>query len=64
MFGWHPRLPIDVFFGMDINTEKGDHPTYVAKLKDRMASAYSLESKEAERIASKNKENCDQICQT
>lgn len=36
MFGWHPRLPIDVFFGMDINKEKGDHPTYVTKLKDRM----------------------------
>ena len=60
MFGWHPRLPIDVFFGMDINKEKGDHPTYVAKLKDRMAFAYSLASKEAERIASKNKENYDQ----
>lgn len=51
------RLQIDVFFGMDINK---DHPTYVAKLKDRMASAYSLASKEEERIASKNKENDDQ----
>lgn len=66
MFGWHPRLPIDVLFGMDINTEKGfcyyysDNPTYVAKLKDRMASACSIASKEAERIASKNKENYDQ----
>ena len=60
MFGWHPRLPIDVFFGMDPNSEKGDHNTYVAKLKDRMASAFSVASSEAKRIAAKNKDQYDQ----
>ena len=59
MFGWHPRLPIDVFFGMDPNTESGDHSTYVAKLKDRMASAFSVASSEAKRIATKNKDQYD-----
>ena len=58
MFGWHPKLAIDVFFGMDPHTEnadKGDHPTYISKLRDRMAAAYSLASSEAKRIAEKNK---------
>nr|XP_034316481.1 uncharacterized protein LOC117685965 [Crassostrea gigas] len=43
-----------------MDKEKGDHPTYVTKLKDRMASAYFLASKKAKRIANKNKENYDQ----
>lgn len=32
----------DVFFGMNINTEKEDHQTYVAKIRNQMTSAYSL----------------------
>lgn len=50
----------DVFFGMNINTEKEDHQTYVAKIRNQMTSAYSLTLKEAERIVSKKKENYDQ----
>lgn len=50
----------DVFFGMNINTEKGDHQTYVAKIRNQMTSGYSLTLKEAERIVSKKKENYDQ----
>lgn len=45
---------------MNINTEKGDHQTYVAKIRNKMTSAYSLTLKEAERIVSKKKENYDQ----
>ena len=47
MFGWHPKLAIDVFFGMDPhseNADKGDHPTYISKRRDRIAAAYSLAS--------------------
>ena len=54
MFGWHPKLAIDIFFGMDPHTEnadKRDHPTYISKLRDRMAAAYSLASSEPRRIS-------------
>lgn len=60
MFGWHPKLPIDVFFGIDSDLEEGDHHTYVQKLRDRMKVAYKLASKEAGRISDKNKNNYDQ----
>ncbi|XP_062619365.1 uncharacterized protein LOC134280933 [Saccostrea cucullata] len=60
MFGWHPKLPIDVFFGMDLEHEKGDHHGYVEKLKDRMVSAYRHASQEARRISDKNKNKYDQ----
>jgi transposase InsO family protein len=60
MFGWHPRLPIDVFFGMDPNCRDGDHHTYVSKLKNRMSSAFATASAEAKRIAEKNKSRYDE----
>jgi hypothetical protein len=60
MFGWHPRLPIDVFFGMDPNCQDGDDHTYDSKLKDRMTSTFVTALAEAKRIAEKNKNQFDE----
>jgi hypothetical protein len=62
MFGWHPRLPIDVFFGMDPNCQDGDHYTYVSKLKYRMTSAFVTALAEAKRIAENNSRYDDRVC--
>lgn len=59
MFGWYFCLLIDVFFGMDINKEKGDYLIYVIKFKDWMVFVYFLVLKEVKRIVNKNKENYD-----
>ena len=60
MFGWSPRLPIDSFLGVDPGNEGDNNPSeYVAKLQQRMKSAYAIASKESRKTGIKNKERYD-----
>ena len=58
MFGRHPRLPIDLAFGLNRNSEQ---PTrqYIKELRDRLSRAYRLAAEEAEQSQLKQKENYD-----
>lgn len=55
MFGLHPKLPIDIFFGIDSDLGKVTIILTKKKLRDRMKVSYKLASKEAGRISDKNK---------
>lgn len=60
MFGWHPRLSVDAFFGNDPGQLGASEPTsYVSKLKERMKYAYEAARAEASKSAAKNKDRYD-----
>ena len=60
MFDWSPRLPIDSFLGVDPGNEGDNNPSeYVAKLQQRMKSAYAIASRESGKTVLKNKERYD-----
>ena len=60
MFGWHPRLSVDAFLGIEPgNTGKSDHQTYARKLRERLQYAYRVASEKSEKSGSKNKEMYD-----
>ena len=47
LFGRHPRLPIDLIFGIDRTANQGSHTQYVAQWQKAMSGAYELASKRA-----------------
>lgn len=60
MFGWHPRLPIDSFLGINPDEEEHkNHSDYVGKLQMRMETAFNIAAAEAKKSAEKNKERYD-----
>ncbi|PJE77579.1 hypothetical protein CI610_03495 [invertebrate metagenome] len=60
MFGWHPRLSVDAFFGTDPGQQgAGDHSSYVSKLRKRMEYAYKAAQTEAFKQAAQNKHPYD-----
>lgn len=60
MFGWHPRLSVDAFFGTDPGEQGAkDHSSYVSKLRSRMEFAYKTAQAEASKKASQNKNRYD-----
>ena len=60
MFGRHPRLPIDLAFGISLNG-RGSSTTkhYIKSLKDRLSFAYQMASKAMQTAALKNKVQYD-----
>ncbi|XP_070573181.1 uncharacterized protein [Ptychodera flava] len=60
MFGRHPRLPIDVYLGLE---PEGDLPNtygeYAQDLRDRLDCAYTIASKAAAKKSSYNKKRYD-----
>lgn len=36
LFGWNPRLPIDLMFGLTVKDQGSSHRDYAKKWKDRM----------------------------
>ena len=60
MFGRHPRLAIDAFFGLspDVLAAK-THTEYVKKLRQRLSFAYQKASREARTSAAHHKSNYD-----
>ena len=56
MFGRHPRLPIDVFLGLEARDEKSTStPKYVSGLRERLNYAYNLASERNAKAGAKNK---------
>ena len=54
MYGRHPRLPVDVYLGLDPRDEgKGDASKYVEDLKKRMDYAYRLVSDRTSKLAAR-----------
>ena len=60
MYGRHPRLPVDVYLGLDPRDEgKGDASKYVHDLRKRMDYAYRLVSDRTSKLDAKNKSRYD-----
>lgn len=59
-FGRHPRLPIDLAFGIDLNSERsGSTSQYIRDLKKRLAFAYQKASENLAKTSQKNKVSYD-----
>ena len=58
MFGKHLRLAIDAFLGLSPDAMSAKHQTeYVRKLRERLAIAYRIAQKTAQKMAAKHKAN-------
>ena len=48
MFGWHPRLAIDAYLGLDkISESEKSRESYAQKMKKRLEFAYNVAQKES-----------------
>ena len=55
MFGWHPRIPVDVYLGtFQWDDQASDHKTYAARLRERLEYAYRSAAAEASRQSTKS----------
>ncbi|XP_038555072.1 uncharacterized protein LOC119888541 [Micropterus salmoides] len=59
MFGRQPRLPIDLAFGLPINTDKKSHSQYVSDLRFRLEESYKIATSNAQKNADRNKMRFD-----
>ena len=50
LFGWHPRLPIDLIFQTKMLSTKQEYPQYVKQGRRAMQKAYQLATKINERV--------------
>ena len=61
MFGWHPRLSIDAFLGLELGNVNGkNHQSYVEKLQKSLKYSYRVAAEESRKNAVKNKDYFDQ----
>jgi len=61
MFGRHPRLPVDLAFGLDIEPSKPKSILkYTKSLQDRLQQAYELASEKASQAQARQKKHYDQ----
>jgi len=59
MFGRHPRLPVDMIFGLDRNDGSRSHTAYVDDLRQRLQEAYRRASEVAGRAQERQKAGYD-----
>ncbi|XP_073687797.1 uncharacterized protein [Garra rufa] len=59
MFGRQPRLPVDLAFGLPVSDSSHSHSQYVKSLKDRLEESYRLASRNALKVAGRNKRRFD-----
>lgn len=59
MFGRQPRLPVDLAFGLPVDTPNKSHSQYVENLKNRLRESYEMATKNAGKIAERNKQRFD-----
>ena len=59
LFGHHPRLPIDLIFGIDRTGNQGNHTQYAARWQKAMSEAYELASKRANEGSDRAKQRYD-----
>ncbi|XP_073687078.1 uncharacterized protein [Garra rufa] len=60
MFGRQPRLPVDLAFGLPVNTPAKSHSQYVQNLKNRLRESYEVATKNAGKVALRNKRRFDE----
>jgi hypothetical protein len=60
MFGRHPRLPVDIVFGIERNPGSKSTTAYVTELKQRLQDAYKKASEATERAQGPQKQQYDQ----
>lgn len=52
MFGWQPRLPIDLAFGLPLKDEGGiTHSQYVKNLKSQLEESFCIMSENFKKMA-------------
>ena len=59
MFGRNPRLPVDLYLGIEFPKEQVEYSEYVSGLRDRLDYVYKLATLEGKKAAAKNKEQYD-----
>ncbi len=59
MFGRQPRLPIDLAFGLPVDGQSESHSKYVQGLKSRLEESYRVATKNAAKVAERNKKRYD-----
>ena len=60
MFGWHPRLAIDAYLGLDqLSDSAKSRESYVQKMKKRLQYAYDVAQKESTKKGQKYKGHYD-----
>lgn len=60
LFGCHPRLPVDLLFGLDEQTDPETHKGYAEKWRKRMTEAYRVANKNSLSSSAKGKSYYDQ----
>lgn len=60
LYGQHPRLPVDLLFGLLDNTESVTHKGYVDKWSKRITEAYKIANKSSLSSSANNKSYYDQ----
>ena len=55
MFGRHPRLPIDVALGMDLQQDKKNLSSYISGIRKRLQESYNLASENIDQRQRKQK---------
>ena len=59
MFGRHPRLPIDLVMGVNLDSDHADVLQYTKELKTKLERAYGLATEESTRSADRHKKIYD-----
>ena len=59
LFGRHPRLPIDLMFGIEGQTNHENHSQYVAKWRKAMTEAYEIAGKKSSEAGIRAKQRHD-----
>lgn len=59
LFGRPPRLPVDILFGIEREDHPGSYQDYVEKWRKRMAEAYEIASRHADKSADRGKKQYD-----
>lgn len=60
LFGCHPRLPVDLLFGLAEQTDPVSHKGYAEKWRQRMTEAYQIANKNSLSASAKGKSHYDQ----
>ena len=55
LFGRHPRLPVDLMFGIEGQTNHENHSQYVEKWRKAMTEAYKLAGKKSKEVGTRAK---------
>ena len=61
LFGRHPRLPIDLMFGIESQTNLENHSQHIEKWRKAMTEAYELAGKKSSEVGTRAKQRYDRF---